>query len=77
MSNYHTGDMIPESIMQNLPQNLSEILCSLSDILTFSFLPLRPVIEPSLASTTFDVSTSPEPVASYRSSIFGLPSGVV
>ena len=43
---------------------------------TRSFLPVKPVISPFVASTTVDVSTSPDPVTSTMSTIFGFPSDV-
>jgi len=44
--------------------------------LTVKVLPVRPIIFPSLAFTTVLVSTSPLPVVSMISMIFGFPSVV-
>ena len=44
---------------------------------TFSVLPESPASVPSLGSTTVDMLTSPLPVVSMMSTIFGFPSVVV
>lgn len=43
---------------------------------TLNFLPVSPVTQPSTASATVEVSTSPLPLVSIRSIIFRRPSGV-
>lgn len=51
--------------------------CRTTQILTFKVLPERPMISPSLASTTVHVVTSPLPVVSIISIILGFPSVVI
>lgn len=53
------------------------LVCLYYQILTLKVLPERPVISPSLGSAMVHVVTSPLPVVSIISIIFGFPSVVI